>query len=84
MKIVSINPYFVVDVYLSSKMQELTEIWCLTAVNTGALHGTCKFLRQLCVPGCVSAPHFGGGSVREHGAGAMQFAAMHKCSAPAT
>ncbi|RCV27564.1 hypothetical protein SETIT_5G334600v2 [Setaria italica] len=46
----------------------------------GAPCGACKFLRRRCVPGCVFAPHFGGGSVREHGAGAgaAQFAAVHK------
>ncbi|CAO2178080.1 unnamed protein product [Urochloa humidicola] len=48
----------------------------------GAPCGACKFLRRRCVPGCVFAPHFGGGGVREHGAagstGAAQFAAVHK------
>jgi hypothetical protein len=46
----------------------------------GAPCGACKFLRRRCVPGCVFAPHFGGGSVREHGtgAGAAQFAAVPK------
>ncbi|CAL4947215.1 unnamed protein product [Urochloa decumbens] len=48
----------------------------------GAPCGACKFLRRRCVPGCVFAPHFGGGSVREHGGagatGAAQFAAVHK------
>ncbi|KAF8663848.1 hypothetical protein HU200_055183 [Digitaria exilis] len=47
----------------------------------GAPCGACKFLRRRCVPGCVFAPHFGGvGGAREHGsgAGAAQFAAVHK------
>jgi LOB domain-containing protein 18 len=50
--------------------------------SPGAPCGACKFLRRRCVPGCVFAPHFGGGGVREHragaGAGAAQFAAVHK------
>ncbi|CAL4961157.1 unnamed protein product [Urochloa decumbens] len=48
----------------------------------GAPCGACKFLRRRCVPGCVFAPHFGAGGVREHGGagatGAAQFAAVHK------
>ncbi|KAJ1285609.1 hypothetical protein BS78_03G291600 [Paspalum vaginatum] len=48
----------------------------------GAPCGACKFLRRRCLPGCIFAPHFGGGGVREHGAGAgagaAQFAAVHK------
>ncbi|OEL23657.1 LOB domain-containing protein 20 [Dichanthelium oligosanthes] len=50
------------------------------AGGAGAPCGACKFLRRRCVPGCVFAPYFGGGSVREHGAGAgaAQFAAVHK------
>ncbi|XP_062204886.1 LOB domain-containing protein 20-like [Phragmites australis] len=51
--------------------------------GAGAPCGACKFLRRRCVPGCVFAPHFGGGngSGREHGgggAGAAQFATVHK------
>ncbi|CAO2166563.1 unnamed protein product [Urochloa humidicola] len=50
--------------------------------GAGAPCGACKFLRRRCLPGCVFAPHFGGGGVREHGAagstGAAQFAAVHK------
>jgi LOB domain-containing protein 18 len=51
------------------------------AAGSGAPCGACKFLRRRCVRGCVFAPHFGGSGGREHassGAGAAQFAAVHK------
>ncbi|KAL6845230.1 hypothetical protein ACP4OV_024725 [Aristida adscensionis] len=52
------------------------------APGPGAPCGACKFLRRRCAPGCVFAPHFGGGGAgggRESaGAGAAQFAAVHK------
>jgi LOB domain-containing protein 18 len=50
---------------------EETSLW-----GSGAPCGACKFLRRRCVPGCVFAPHFGGSG--GGGAGAAQFAAVHK------